>query len=303
MSYFILSLDGGGIRGLLTARLLQRLESAHRFLGRIDLIAGTSTGGILALGLAKGLSPTDLVGLYRDKGRDIFSSRDLIDRLSGGSDELFRANYSQGPLREALEPHFEDLTLGDLTKRVLIPTFDLDNEAIEPNERHWKPKFFHNYETSGNDRAEPVLDTALRTTAAPTYFESHQGFVDGGVVANNPATCAVAKAVKAGIPIADIVLLSVGTGFNPHTATGGDWGHKQWLPKLLPMLMDGMPGVAHYQCKQFLGERYHRLDATLPEVIDLDQVQHIDTLLELGNLRDIGPTLDWMRDRGLGPIR
>ena len=79
MAYFVLSLDGGGIRGVLTARLLERLERAQPFLHRVDLVAGTSTGGILALGLAHALTPAQLVALYVEHGASIFGSRDLLD--------------------------------------------------------------------------------------------------------------------------------------------------------------------------------------------------------------------------------
>lgn len=88
MTHLILSLDGGGIRGVLTAKILERLEAACPFLDRVELVAGTSTGGILALGLARGLTPSALVELYRTEGPRIFDHRDALDRLAGPADEL-----------------------------------------------------------------------------------------------------------------------------------------------------------------------------------------------------------------------
>lgn len=192
-------------------------------------------------------------------------------------------------------------TVAELGKRVLIPTFDLDNEA--PIERQWKPKFLHNYPTPGNDGQVRAVDAALRTTAAPTYFPSYQGCIDGGVVANNPATCALAKAVKAGTRLDELCLLSLGTGFNPRLIAGArhDWGKAQWIKdrRILDVVMDGMPGVADYQCTQLLGERrYHRLDIRLPRVIALDNVGEIDALLRIaGDPRTqqaIDATVAWL---------
>jgi uncharacterized protein len=299
VAYFIVSLDGGGIRGVLTARLLQRVEQAKPFLQRVDLFTGTSTGGILALGLAHGLSPAQLVQLYVEQGDDIFESRDLLDKVSGPADELWRADYSNKGLTSALEHSFQDkaraLTLGHLKKKVLIPTFDLDNGAKPPEVRAWKPKFLHNYETPGNDRAVGVIDAALRTSAAPTYFPTHQGFIDGGVVANNPSTCALAKVIKAGVPLSEVRMLSLGTGFSPHVIRGDhDWGKAQWVSPLLDILMDGMSGVANYQCEQLLGTQYLRLDAVYSQVIALDDVERIDTLLRHADQVDLGPVLAWL---------
>jgi len=290
MPYFVLSLDGGGIRGVLTARVLERIEERTGFLRRVDLVAGTSTGGILAIGLARGLTPKQLVALYAENGRRIFSARDLLDAIPG--DELWRADYSTEALREVLNPHFDGLTLGQLGKRVLIPSFDLDNDA---NPRMWKPKFFHNYDSPGNDREVSALDAALRTSAAPTYFPSYQGYIDGGVVANNPSTCALARAIKAGQKLEDIELLALGTGVSPGFIHGDhDWGRTQWLAPLLKILFEGMPGVADYQCEQLLGERYRRLDALLPHAIDLDAVTRIPQLLTLADELDIDPIVRWL---------
>lgn len=297
MRHLILSLDGGGIRGILSAKLIERLEAACPFLDEVELFAGTSTGGLLALGLARGLSPTDLVELYREWGPRIFADRDMLDRLAGPTDELWRADYDnlQG-LRAALVPHFDGLALRDLGRRVLIPTFDLC-ATLPSGQRHWKPKFLHNYETPGNDGAVSVLDAALRTTAAPTYFPSFQGAIDGGVVVNNPSMCAVAKALKAGVALDDIHVLSVGTGFSPRKIEGQrlDWGASQWGTRIIQLMLEGMPGVADYQCAQVLGPRYHRVDLELEEPIDLDAVDRIADLVEIAEATPVEDAIAWLR--------
>jgi patatin-like phospholipase/acyl hydrolase len=297
MRHLILSLDGGGIRGVLTAKLLERLEAACPFLDGVQLFAGTSTGGLLALGLARGLSPTDLVELYRQWGSVIFSDRDALDRLAGPADELWRADYdNQQGLRSALLPHFEGLRLRDLGHRVLIPTFDLC-ASLPSGQRQWKPKFLHNYDTPGNDGAVSVLDAALRTTAAPTYFPSYQGAIDGGVVVNNPSMCAVAKALKAGVPLEEIHVLSLGTGFSPRKIEGQrlDWGSSQWSTRIIQLMLEGMPGVADYQCAQVLGPRYLRLDVTLEEPIDLDDAERVADLIEIAEATSLAEAIAWLR--------
>src|SRR5262245_25881277 len=125
MTYRILSLDGGGIRGVFTAALLERLEgeTGFNFNEQVDLFAGTSTGGILALGLASGMTPQKCKELYQSLGQEIFTPSPL-----GKLDDFFFAKYSNVKLRHRLEAVFRDQgveTLGDLPKKVLIPTFDL----------------------------------------------------------------------------------------------------------------------------------------------------------------------------------
>src|SRR4051812_48639128 len=126
MAFRILSLDGGGVRGAFTAVLLRRLEEKYpNFLSNVDLFAGTSTGGIIALGLAAGLSPGDLVYLYKTYAQEIFSDSlwDNIKDLGGA----IGAKYGNGRLRSVLTRYFGPRPLKSLKAKVLIPTFDLDN--------------------------------------------------------------------------------------------------------------------------------------------------------------------------------
>ncbi len=126
-TYRIVALDGGGIRGVYTAVLLQRLsKEVPGFLDRADLLAGTSTGGILALALAKGMKPDELVALYQDNGGQIFS-RSLLREI-GDLGDLIGAKYNNANLEKLLRDKFGDMTLdGLLPRNVLIPSFDLDS--------------------------------------------------------------------------------------------------------------------------------------------------------------------------------
>ena len=296
--YYVLSIDGGGIRGVLAAALLERLEEAHPgFLARFDLFAGTSTGGILSLGLASGIQPTLARHLYEDLGSHVFadSAYDNIRDLG----TLIGADYSVGPLKETLAAQFGDLTLGDLPKRVLISSFDLDNGCADPALRSWKAKFFHNFPGPGSDCSESVVDVAIRTSAAPTYFPIYQGYVDGGVVAGNPGMCALAQALHAptgGQSLHDVVLLSLGTGHNPRflSAQDGDWGLVQWAPHLVNLMLEGSSRLVDYQCRQILDERYLRLNPLLPWPIPMDGVKHIGALKRVARQADLTQAHRWI---------
>jgi len=300
--YLILSLDGGGTSGALQVRILERLEDRFPFLDKVKLIAGASIGGVNALSLAAGGTPSELVEMYIDETESIFQSRDWLDWIAGPADEAFRANYINDGLRDAVEACLGKKRLSELSKKVLIAAFDLDNQdswstrsaGTVPERRFWKPKFFHNYDLPGNDGFELAIDIALRTSAAPTYFPSYQGFIDGGIVANNPAMCAVGQAVEAGISLDRIVVLSVGTGISPTHIEGDrlDWGYKQWIPKMLPLMLDGMVGVPDYVCSRLLPGRYVRVNPYLPEDLAIDAADRVDDLLEWANDADIGSAVE-----------
>lgn len=297
--YRILSMDGGGIRGLITAILLQRLQAARPgFLEQIDLFAGTSTGGILALGLAAGLTPERLRELYETSGREVFADTILDDIRDLG--KLVGADYNLGPLKHELTEQFGALTLGDLSARVLVTAFDLDNKPDNPLEvRTWKPKFFHNYPGEDSDAAELVVDVALRTSAAPTYFPIYQGYIDGGVFATNPSVAALAQALHpetGGQRLEDVVLLSVGTGTNPTylPETDADWGLAQWAPHLVTLMLEGSAGTADYQCRQILDDHYFRLNPVLPVRIELDRIDQIPLMEDIAAQVDLAPALEWL---------
>jgi hypothetical protein len=308
--YRVLSLDGGGIRGLVTAILLERiLDDVPDFLATVDLIAGTSTGGIIALGLANSLSPSELRDLYENKGKDIFDDSFLDNIVDLG--KLAGADYSNRKLRRELKKVLDaDTTLGDLEKKVVICTFDLDAEDEDTGERSWKPKLFHNYPGEDSDRDEIAYKVALYTSAAPTYFPSVDGYIDGGVYANNPGMAALAQALdKRGFPpplspptLGDVRLLSLGTGVSLTYIPGSrlDWGYAQWAKPLITLMMDGVMGVAHFQCRQILGNHYHRLAPTFPEgtAYPLDDVEKTDELAVFAEQDvDITETVEWIQQQ------
>ena len=299
MPYRILTLDGGGIRGAFTAQLLTRLDAAvPGFLANVDLIAGTSTGGIIALGLAFGLTPPQLVGLYRDNGKKIFDDSWWDDLRDVG--KIAGADYDNTKLRKILESIFGTRKLSALGKKVLIPSFDLDNEQEYGEPRSWKPKFFHNFSGEDSDGSELIVDVALSTSAAPTYFPSYRGYIDGGVVANNPSIAALAQALDSstgGQQLTSVRLFSVGTGQIPGWISGRehDWGYGQWAAKLIPLMMEGTMGVADYQCRRLLKKNYHRLAPRLPKSIALDDAGKVTELIDYANDNQISPIQDTVR--------
>lgn len=304
--YRILSFDGGGIRGLLSAVILEQLDKrVSGWRDKVNLIAGTSTGGIIALGLAKGLSPLKLRQLYYDKSPKIFKDSFFDDLRDLGS--WIGAEYGNRNLRKELRKIFGDTLLRDLKKRVLVPSFDLDNEDEDKTKRCWKPKFFHNFPGRDSDGGESVVKVAMYTSAAPTYFPSVDGYIDGGVIANNPAIAALTQVldkrarIRSRPSIDEIVLLSVGTGRALSKIKGKrhNWGKAQWVQPLISLMLEGSMGVVDYQCKRLLGNSYCKVNFTFPpkEEIGLDDYKKRDRLVEIGETQMVGEldkTAEWL---------
>jgi patatin-like phospholipase/acyl hydrolase len=304
MTYRVLSMDGGGIRGLITVILMQRLNQEPGlgdWLSQVDLLAGTSTGGLLALAIAKNLDLQVIRDLYEKKGAEVFDDSWMDDVLDLGN--LIGAQYHMKNLRRELLKILGSTTLGELSRHVLITTFDLDNEASDPSQRTWKPKLFHNLPGEGNDDSWLAYEVGQYTAAAPTYFPSVDGFIDGGVYATNPSMCALAQTQDSRNalrpPLSDVVLLSLGTGISLTYITGKnlDWGYAQWAKPLVSLMLDGVGGIADYQCKQILGGQYHRLAPKFPVgvSIQMDEVKRIPDMIAFANSVSITDTASWLK--------
>lgn len=266
------------------------------------MFAGTSTGGILALGLAMDLSPSQLRDFYVTNGKTIFDSsweHNLVE-LDGSAG----AKYDNENLKRILRDIFGGKKLKDLRPRILVPSFKLDNQQADPAKRSWNPKFFHNFPGTDNDGESLVADVAMSTSAAPTYFPSYGEYIDGGVIANNPSMAAIAQVLDERNQSSDrgtldeIKLLSVGTGLSLQYIKGQDldWGDAQWIKPILNILMDGSVGVADFECKRLLGSRYHRLEPIFPagQSFPLDDVGRIVDLIDFARSVNLTETLAWL---------
>ncbi|UCG44517.1 MAG: patatin-like phospholipase family protein [candidate division WOR-3 bacterium] len=271
----ILSIDGGGIRGLIPAVVLAEIEkrTGKPVSELFDLIAGTSTGGILALGLTKpgpdgrAEYPAErLIQLYKDKGPRIFSSSIWHKIRSAGG--LADERYPAKGIEEVLEEYFGDARLKDSVTEVLVTGYEIERGS---------PWFFRRRSA----RTKPGYDfdmkqVARATSAAPTYFEpirieaegraEYYAVVDGGVYANNPAMCAYVDALASFPEAGDFLVLSLGTGTRQspilyHDAK--DWGLAGWAKPILGVVFDGVSDTVEYQLGQLLPEkngvqRYYR---------------------------------------------
>lgn len=277
----ILSIDGGGIRGIIPAHVIAHLESvsgkpaAHLF----DLIVGTSTGGILALGLtapnvtAKTSSPpstprygaADLKALYAQEGATIFS-RSLLHRLRslGGTVE---ETYDDDALEAILARYFGNATLGSTITPAMVTSYDIEARQTVLL-KSWHADH------------QPILmrQAARATAAAPTYFEPAQvswggqlrPLIDGGVFLNSPVVSAYAEALRR-FPGDDVRVLSLGTGELTRPISFEEaqaWGAVGWVLPLIDCMFDGMAKAADYQMRLFLGERYQRIQTTLDMASD-----------------------------------
>ena len=215
-NFSILALDGGGVRGIYAARILDRLEAileAH-VKDRFDLIVGVSTGAILAGAAAASISMSEIVSLFEEESPCIFKKR----RSIGGLAMLWRSRYSRKPLDDVLRRYVPDLTLGELSTPLLIPSADLATGGVHVFKSRYLAELSEPYSRDG----EVLLrDAILASCAAPTFFDPKSVgphlLADGGLWANNPSIIALTEAVsKFNRSIEQVKILSIGTGQAPN---------------------------------------------------------------------------------------
>lgn len=317
MSYCILSLDGGGIRGLITASIIKRLDAEPDIEGwrsKTKMIVGTSTGALLGMGLGLKKAPGEIVDFYKINGPKIFHGQLLREIKDVGN--LVGAKYDNDVLEQTLKDLLGARTmLQDLSPTVVVPTFNLDSAwkytdgtGKPETAESWRPKIFHNdvADPNGDDGAELAYQVGLRTSAAPTYFPTYGSYIDGGVVANNPSMVAVAQALAGsskapGRTLNDIVVLSLGTGALQTKVSGRDrdWGDAEWLKAgIISIMMDGAMDIARYQCDQLLGKRTMRVSPYLDTNITLDDaspesIQHMEDIVDA---MDLTLVTKWIKD-------
>ena len=322
-------------------------------LANTSLYAGTSTGGIISLGLAAGIPVQTIVDLYSSHCSAIFNSADspaaTFDEIwnyiktAFGSEVIadvlaplayagievpinaFSAKYANSSLKSQLTTTFNSSPLGysastnisDVAARVFVTTFQLnDSKGV------WQPISIDNLSPSSNDAS--LLDAALCTSAAPTYFPPHRtsslGYcIDGGMFANDPSTFVLARLLSMGLRASKIRILSIGTGETANaippsyfsTVPPQLWGAYQYMlpisaPPSVPsetvinLMMDGSSDVDDAQTGEILGASYLRVNIPLNQPITLDDCNEVGTLQDLANkftsdAKTFKPIVDWVK--------
>lgn len=256
----ILALCGGGSAGYASAKYLQAMESAFGPIHEIfDLVAGVSTGSIIAAAAGKGMSMNDVAALYKDHLPAIFhrSKWKFWRGMLGGS--KYSSKTLEQVLRDTLPGAFGDLD----ACRVMIHATMVDPQ-VRP--KHWKS--FEDVETM------PAADAVLASCCAPTYFPPHsiagQVFVDGGLTANNPASMALAEGLSMGWDMDDIRVLCVQPMSNygrvPHAAERKS--ALQWAPVLPAVFLGTDQKSVDYECRELLDTRYMNVNLMVNSAMD-----------------------------------
>jgi patatin-like phospholipase/acyl hydrolase len=290
-SYFqILALDGGGAKALFTAHVLARLEEDldTSIVGSFDLIAGTSAGGVVALALGSGLRPAEIAEHFTDLAATVFprSRRRSPKRL-------VRPAYRAGALRTALEDVLGDRLLGESAKRLLIPSWDVQVGSVHVFKTPHHPRLRRDWRV-------PMVDVAMATTAAPTYFPAarvhNHRLIDGGVWANNPSVIAISEAVSMlHVPLTSIRLLNVGTmdAVDSHAKKLDNGGLVAWATPAAPLLLTASSRGGQGTAEHLIGKgNYERFDARVPGgLYGLDRIDPND-LAGIANTvsRELSPT-------------
>src|SRR5262245_13379593 len=309
----ILCVDGGGIRGMIPAlvmaeierRLQERAGPQARASDYFHMFAGTSTGGLVALSLTApdpdnperpGVSADELATFYTEDGPDIFH-RSLWQRLRTLWGWL-GPKYTLGPLEESIEKRLGTTEIQNALRELIVTSYDMTNR---------EPYFFKRWrarELPETDRNRPLADAGLATSAAPTYFPSHEldgrALIDGGVFAANPVIVAIVEALKRfgddphHLDQDELLVVSLGTGLHEDGYPQKQvqrWGKLGWVlphgaePPMLAATLGGAADAADHWAHTLLnhpddphiapselgrGPRYFRLQITLTESIPLD---------------------------------
>jgi patatin-like phospholipase/acyl hydrolase len=308
----ILSLDGGGIRGILPGVILNQLEQKiqkktgdpeRRLSDMFDFMAGTSTGGILTLAYLTPnkenrpkLTAQEAVNIYLERGDEIFDVS-FWQKIKSG-DGLTDEKYDASELEDALRDTFGELQLSNLLKPCIISSYDIRNA---------KPHFFKQHKSNDKIYNFKLKDVARATSAAPTYFETARikneagtpyPLIDGGVFVNNPSLVAYSEvrsmkfeAIAHAPSAKDMMIVSIGTGSVSKSYAykkAKNWGVVGWIKPIIEIMMSGNSQTVDYHLKQIFGtldakdqKDYHRLE---PKIITADIEMDNASLENLKNL-------------------
>lgn len=289
-TFNILSLDGGGLRGIIPIRILQKVEelSGKRIHETFDMIVGTSTGGLIAACLTLRdsnnydkvrYSLVDIADIYERQGHQIFPIRGGIGRFLHGLTSFFRPSYDPDGLDFVLKQRINGQRIKDAYRPIMISTYDL---------RANEPVFFKSRQADTDDTYNArIYDICRATSAAPTYLPAYSFEykgekligIDGGVYVNNPTMAAIAEISKHGkggyykkkdgSPVAfdDMRILSLGTGTYTGSVTDAQavrWGKLAWINQIIEIMMRGVNQSTDYESKEMLDTgNYLRLNVDI----------------------------------------
>ena len=269
MAFQILALSGGGYCGLYTACVLAEIESqtGRRAIDMFDMFAGTSIGGIIALGLAAEVSAADIRDAFLDNGARIFGSSPpggsivKFTEMLGG---LFKTKYTVPPLERTIEQIVgTDTLMKDLRRPTIVTAVNLTKGGPKIFKTGHHPSLFLDWPLR-------IVDVALATSAAPTYFPTHkigdELFADGGLFANSPDLISMHEAEQfMGVSADDIQVLSVGTttsSFAFSAKTSRQMGIWSWVKneRLTNAIIGSQQAIANDMMRHRLDSRYVRID-------------------------------------------
>jgi hypothetical protein len=287
----ILSLDGGGMKGTFHAAFLAVVEAQfdRPVAAHFDLIAGTSTGGIVALGLGLGFTAQEILNLYENLGPEVFGRRrwpwhlPWLRRLPW----ILRPRYEPAPLEAALRRAFSDRRLGESRTRLVIPSLNLETGEVHVYKTAHHLRFTTDYKV-------PVVEVAMATAAAPTYFPTHRStagipLVDGGLWANNPVGMAVVEAI--GVldwNHDDLRVLSLGcpaAHLDAGSARSQPKGELYWARRVVDVFMAGQSSGSLGTAQLLAGHaNVYRVCPTVPAGrFALDSIEEVASLRGLGS--------------------
>lgn len=293
LSFRILALDGGGVKGAFTAAVLATWErlTGLRVVEHFDLIAGTSTGGIIALGLALGLSAEEILSFYEKKGSEIFPLTSVEASALLKIRHLFCPKHPQDKLRRelevALDPEGKKPRMRDSRCRLVIPAYYVTGGSSHIFRTPHHPELTADTDTQ-------TVDVAVATAAAPTYFKAAEItntavkslYFDGGVWANSPVMAAIVEALTfIQVPVERLDVLSIGTTGEPFNAHAQqEAGILRWAKQIVRVLMSAQQEGSLRLAERLVTEpRFLRINpVTVPGRYKLDDPNMIPELVSLG---------------------
>ncbi len=291
----ILSIDGGGTKGIIPITILSEIEvhTGKKIIDLFDIIVGTSTGGIITLGIGSKISFKDLESLYLTKAREIFAPKKFLkipirhpftNRFSNKNLKKYVTQVFSEPLGEKKR---RCLTMSDLwnehpTKAFLVTSFNLKPKLKTGENINFRPRLFNS--TLKKHKDINLWEIAMMTSAAPTYLPSYNEHIDGGVALNNPSLSGISFAINKltgnpnrqsqdqyrqghkgwGYDLNDISVLSIGCGTTNNLniyeelnkSVVGSWGWKRYIGSLLT---ESNGGTGNFFASRLLDKRYLRL--------------------------------------------